>query len=174
MPEVLTKQFKVLFLYPNTMMSLLLPLHISIMSACLKKKGFQVALFDTTYYRTEEKSFDEKKVELLQVKRFTIEDGGYEESDIYKDLNELVEDYKPNLIAISLVEDTHRLGVSLLKSIEKYDIPVIAGGNGINFKADEVIKEKQFDMLCLGEGEEVLVELCEAMYEGKDYSGIKN
>lgn len=72
----MTKDFKVLFIYPNTMMATLLPLHISTLSACLKKEGFQVKLFDTTYYKTEEKNFEQKKVDLLQVKRFNLEDGG--------------------------------------------------------------------------------------------------
>lgn len=61
------KDFKVLFIYPNTMMATLLPLHVSILSACLKREGIQVKLFDSTYYRTEEKSFEEKKVEQNRV-----------------------------------------------------------------------------------------------------------
>jgi len=172
MPEDL----RVLFIYPNTMMSNLLPLHVSILSACLKKHGFQARLFDTTYYRTEKKSFDERKVELLQLKPFSLEEGGvaYKKTDIYEDLNKVVSQYNPHLIGITLVEDTYSLGLSLLKSIRNHNIPVIAGGVFVNFHSDELIQEDSIDMLCIGEGESALVQLCQALSEGKDYSQIDN
>ncbi len=170
------KDFKVLFIYPNTMMATLLPLHIPILSACLKQKGIQVKLFDTTYYKTEKKSFEEKKIELLQIKRFNLTEVGvmYKTTDIYEDLKKTVEEYKPDLIGINFVEDTYKLGMSLLHSIEQYDIPVIAGGVYVNFFTEDLLKQDCIDMLCLGEGEEALVELCEAMANGKDYTKIKN
>lgn len=170
------REFKVLFIYPNTMMATLLPLHVSMLSACLKKTGFSVKLFDTTYYKTEKKSFEQKKVDLLQVKRFNLEDGGitFKQTDIYEDLKNTVSEFKPDLIGITLVEDTYSLGVSLLRSIEHFDIPVIAGGVFVNFHHDEIIKEACIDLVCLGEGEEAIVELCRAMAIGRDYSAIKN
>src|SRR3990167_4340021 len=118
--------FKVLFIYPNTMMATLLPLHVSILSACLKRQGFQVRLFETTLYKTEEKSFEEKKVELLQVKKFNLDSGGitFKKTDIYEDLHNAIKEYQPGLIGISLVEDSYKLGLALLKSIESFNIPV--------------------------------------------------
>lgn len=157
-------------------MATLIPMHVSILSACLKQKGFQVKLFDTTYYKTEEKSFEEKKVELLQVKKFNLVEAGvrFKQTDIYEDLDKLVNSYQPDLIGISFVEDTYKLGLSLLESIKNYNIPVIAGGVFVNFYAEEILKEESVDMLCLGEGEEALVELCEALACGKEYMQIKN
>ncbi|KKL53185.1 hypothetical protein LCGC14_2277950, partial [marine sediment metagenome] len=86
------KDFKVLFIYPNTMMATLLPINISILSACLKKNGFTVDLFDTTYYPTEEINLEKKKVELLQIKPYNLEDAGvnFKETDIYVDLKKKV------------------------------------------------------------------------------------
>lgn len=170
------RNFKVLFIYPNTMMATLLPLHFSMLSACLKKNKIDVRLFDTTYYKTEEKSFEQKKVDLLQVKKFNLEDGGitFKKTDIYDDLRKMVDEYKPDLIGITLVEDTFKLGMSLLAAIDDRNISVIAGGVFVNFFADQLIKDKKIDMLCLGEGEEALVELCQAMSEGRDYNHIKN
>lgn len=168
--------FKVLLIYPNTMMATLLPLHVSTLSACLKQKGFQVRLFDTTCYKTEEKSFEQKKVELLQLKKFNLNNGGitFKNTDIFEDLNKMIEEYQPDLIGITLVEDIYKLGIALLRSIKKQDIPVIAGGVFVNFYAEEIIKEECVDILCLGEGEGALVELCEAMSASKDYTNIKN
>lgn len=54
------KDFKVLFIYPNTMMATLVPASISILYPCLKAFGIKVELFDTTFYKTEEKSFEQR------------------------------------------------------------------------------------------------------------------
>ncbi|MFC1951671.1 B12-binding domain-containing radical SAM protein [Chloroflexota bacterium] len=170
------KDFRVLFIYPNLMMSNLLPINISTLYPCLKSKGFQVELFDTTFYRTEEISFDEKKVKLLQVREFNLEEKGvsYVEGDIYKDLIRKVKTYKPDLIAVTIVEDTYPLALLLLNSIKEFDIPVIAGGVFVTFSPEEVVNQEYFDMICIGEGEEALVELCEKMYEVGDYTTVQN
>lgn len=169
-------KFKVLMIYPNTMMAGLIPLHFSVLSACLKKNGFSVKLFDTTFYKTEEKSFEEKKVELLQVKKFDLSSVGikYKDTDIYEDLHKAVSGYRPDLIAINLVEDTYGLGISLLNAIKEFHIPVIAGGVFTSLAADEVIKKDVIDMLCVGEGEEALVALCKKLRAKEDYTKIKN
>ena len=67
----MSKDFKVLFIYPNTEMATLVPINLSILAPCLKERGFQVDLFDTTYYHWEEIGFEQKKVELLQLKPFS-------------------------------------------------------------------------------------------------------
>lgn len=176
MAEEKTKDFKVLFIYPNTMMATLVPLSISVLYPCLKSMGFQVELFDTTYYKTEAKSFEEKRVELLQIKEFHLEEKGvtFKETDIHEDLIQKVKSYKPNLIAVTLVEDVFPLALSLLESIKQFEIPVIAGGVFVTLAPEEVISQENVDMVCIGEGEEALVELCEKMYACRDYSAIPN
>ena len=172
----MNKNFKVLFIYPNTMMATLVPIHISLLSSCLKQEGFQVDLFDTTYYKTEETSFEEKKVEILQIKNFSLDERGitFKETDIYDDLVNKVEDYKPDLIAITIVEDTYDLALSLLEAIEHFNIPVIAGGVFVTFSPDETISNSCIDIICIGEGEKALVKLCEKMHSKEDYTSIDN
>jgi radical SAM superfamily enzyme YgiQ (UPF0313 family) len=169
-------EFKVLLIYPNTMMATLIPMSISNLYSSLKENGVTVKLFDTTYYRTEEKSFEDRRVELLQIRKFDLSEGGvqFKETDIYEDLHNMVADFHPDLIGITLVEDTYPLGLKLLKSIRDFSIPVIAGGVLVNFFADELISEKCIDMLCVGEGEEALVDLCQAMAKGWEINNIPN
>lgn len=170
------RNFKVLFIYPNTQMATLVPINISLLSSCLKERGFSCDLFDTTFYKTEDISFEEKKVELLQVKPFNWEERGvfYLSSDIFEDLKKKVKDYKPDLIAITLVEDTFELGMSLLDSIKEYNAPVIAGGVFVTFSSDIVMRNKNVDMVCVGEGEYALVELCERINNKQPYTDIPN
>jgi len=167
---------KILFIYPNTMMSTLVPIHLSLLSACLKERGFKVDLFDTTFYQTEDVSFEKKRVELLHLKPFDYVDKGihFKETDIYEDLRKKIVDFQPDLIGITIVEDTWELAQSLLEKIKDFKIPVVAGGVYVTFSPDEIIANEVVDMICLGEGEEALIELCEKMSRGKDYSNIKN
>jgi len=172
----MSKDFKVLFIYPNTEMATLVPINLSLLAPCLQQKGFEVELFDTTYYKWEEINFEQKKVDLLQLKPFSYKDKGvvYKESDMYEDLARKVNEYKPDLIAITLVEDTFELGMSLLNAIKDYAAPVIAGGVFVTFSAEDVVANENVDMVCIGEGEEALVELCTRMSRGEDYSDVKN
>lgn len=167
---------KILLIYPNTMMATLVPIHLSLLSACLKDKGFEVELFDTTFYKTEDISFEQKKVELLQLKPFNLADKGvsFIETDIYEDLIKKINEFKPDLIGMTIVEDTWDLAQSLLEKLKNFNIPVVAGGVYITFSPDEVIFNEAIDMICLGEGEEAMVELCQKMSKGEDYSTVKN
>ena len=172
----MSKDFKVLFIYPNTEMATLVPINLSILAPCLKERGFQVDLFDTTYYHWEEIGFEQKKVELLQLKPFSYEEKGvyFKNTDIFDDLRKKVAEYMPDLIAITLVEDTYELGMSLLSAIRDYNTPVIAGGVFVTFCKEDVIGNDDVDMICIGEGEGALVELCEKMFQKEDYSTIQN
>ncbi len=168
--------FKILFIYPNTEMATLVPIHLSLLAPCLTQKGFDVKLFDTTYYNWEGTNFEQKKVDLLQLKPFSYKDKdvSYKATDMFEDLKEMVAEYKPDLIAITLVEDTNDLGMSLLESIKKYNVPVLAGGVYVTFSPKEVMNNENIDMVCVGEGEEAIVELCEKMSNKHDYSSVQN
>src|SRR3989344_5244166 len=168
--------FKILFIYPNTMMATLVPIHLSQISACLKEKGFEVELFDTTFYKTEKESIEQKRVDLLQIKPFNFSDKGItlNENDPGEDLRKKVSEFKPDLIGITMVEDTWELSRYLLSKIKNSGIPVIAGGVFASLNPDEVILNEDINMLCLGEGEEALIELCQKMAGGENYSNIRN
>ena len=64
---------KVLLVYANSFMDYLIPIGISLLSACLKKAGHETKLFDTTFYRTRDKTGDEARVETLQIKETNLE-----------------------------------------------------------------------------------------------------
>src|SRR5438105_15882515 len=100
--------FRVLLVYPNYSMVNLLPTNIGILTACLRQNGFQVELFDTTFYKTSEKSLDEMRVEFLQVRKFNLSDFGVraKETNYLEDFRKKVETFKPHLIGVTAVEDT--------------------------------------------------------------------
>jgi len=170
------QNFRVLLVYPNMQMVNLLPSNISILSACLKKSGYIVDLFDTTFYKTEEESVDDKRVEYLQLRPFDYSHFGirYKETDVYDDFVRTVETFSPDLIAVTIVEDTYNLAINLLNIVAHLNIPVIAGGVHVILAPDMVIGNENIDMICYGEGEEALPELCGLMASGKPYDHVKN
>ncbi len=64
--------------------------------------------------------------------------------------------------------------VDMLRAIEHLNCNVIAGGVFPTFSPETVIKEKAVNMVCIGEGEEVLPEVCRQLTNGGDTSNIKN
>ena len=81
----------------------------------------------------------------------------------------------PDLIAFScplniypFVKKTARL----LK--QHFNIPILVGGGHATLAPEYLLKNSDIDMVCLGEGEEPIVELADTMERGADYTGIKN
>ena len=172
-----SSKFKVLFLYPNFQMAhLLLPASISILSAVLKNAGFDTKVFDTTLYKPKNKSLDEVRLELLQLKRFNLNDKSviYKETDMMQDWIDVVNEYQPNLIAVSLLEDTFPIAQPLLRQAKDMGYLIVAGGIMASFAPHDVVKEASIDIVCKGEGENAMVELCRALSEGRAINQIPN
>jgi len=170
-------EFKVLLVYPNLQMVNLLPSNIAILSACLKNAGINVELFDTTPYKTAEKSVDEIRVEHMQLRPFKLEDKGvtYKITDVFEDFKKTVDKYQPNLIGVSATDDTFDLGIALVEKVrKKQKAHVIVGGVYPTFAPEEAINNKNVDSICIGEGEEALLELCKKLQSNQDIKNIKN
>ncbi len=169
--------FKVLILYPNGKLMNPPPISIGIFTALLKKNNIEVDLFDTTFYEdTNEKYSDEAKEENLQVRPFDDVGRGakIKKTSMEDDLVKQVQNYNPNLIFISILECTYATSVLMLKALEHFDIPILAGGIFATFGPEIVLANKNVNMLCVGEGEGTIVDLCLAIRDGKDIKRIKN
>ena len=152
---------KILIVYPNTMMATLLPVGISSLAAVLKQAGHDVELFDTTFYQTENLSFEKKKEWLLQVKpfEFTAPFKGDAEQ-MYQDFKSMVNDYKPDIIGVSVVEDTIPQALLLLEEIKDYDpwVPRVCGGVGATFNRERLLVSGLVNVVCIGEGEKAFLD----------------
>lgn len=86
-----SSKFKVLLIYANKMMENLISINVSILSAALKQHGFDVKLFDTTFYRTEDESVYDIQVNNLQVRKFDLSSYGIKinDSDIHEGSNKI-------------------------------------------------------------------------------------
>jgi len=167
---------KVLFIQANSTLDTLIPPNLATMSACLKQEGIDVKLFDTTFYKTREITGDDARVETLQVKETNFEDLGIHlnKTNMVDDFINTVFDYSPDLIGLSAVSLTYKMGMQLLDSVCDMTIPTIIGGVHATVCTKDVIKEPCIDYVCVGEGEEALVELCKRLEDNKPTHDIKN
>ena len=93
-----------------------------------------------------------------------------------KSMVEKAKKFNPNLIAFSsetdIYPDVKRMGYILKKEFQ--NVLIVIGGRQATNLPDYVIKEKCFDILCRGEGEEAILELVDKLEKGKDITKIKN
>jgi len=170
------REFNILFIYPNFRGMNMLPPSIALFSRILKNNGFNVALFDTTYYMIgEDFDSDKEKEKNLAVRPFNMSKVvTLKSTDPFDDLDNIMNSFRPDIIALSATEDIFPLGLRLLKHIDQYDILTIAGGVFPTFAPHKVLRNKEIDIVCVGEGEDALLELCVRLRENKDYSNIEN
>lgn len=168
---------RVVLVYANLMLSTMFPLGIALLSSVLKRNGHKVSLFDTTFYETDKLSPDEHRLNNMQLKPFdtgTRRRGLKPIELMIPDFRALIEEVQPHLLAVSTTEDTFGIALALLAGARDYDIPVLVGGVLPTFAPARVIREPDVDMVCVGEGEGPMSDLCDLMMRGEDYSNVAN
>ena len=174
--------FRVLFIYPNQRSESLVPPSISLFASLLTQQGHTVDLFDSSRYDLDADDYifpgnstEQVLADNLLVKSF---DSRAEMMRKHESATEVlikkVQSFQPDLIAVTSTESTFFLAIHLLRAIDKYNIPTIMGGVFTTFAPDFCIKYPELDMICVGEGENALIDLCEKMRTGKDYTKVTN
>lgn len=176
---------KILFIYPNTLKANRIPVGISYLSACLKKEGHKVFLYDTTFIKISGKNFeqistesdDDVRAKTLQVNKTPLDDLMSipdEPVDINVDFTDYLNKIRPDLVAMSCHQNTYPLGIEILKMAKSNGYKTIVGGVKVTTAFDEVFQEDSVDMICIGEGENSLVELCNKLDNNEDITNISN
>jgi anaerobic magnesium-protoporphyrin IX monomethyl ester cyclase len=172
---------RVLFIYPNTYGMNMLPPAIALFSAMLKGAGHEVEVFDSTYYQTEYGiDSDGTKMEFLNVVPYDMSGRGIRlrTTDWRDDLTAQLDRFQPHLIAISSTEDMWELALRILEQARTYkvsnDIPVIAGGVFPTFAPALALRHSLVDMVCVGEGENALIDLCDRVERGTSFDDVTN
>ena len=171
--------FEVLLIYPNQRGMNMLPPAIGLLSSILKEDGNTVELFDTTYYEkldeteSAEVDSDNIKTDKLMARPYEMPNEiTLKKTNVFRDFNKKIESYGPDLLAMSCTEYMFELGILLLKQVRKYKIPTILGGVFATFAPDLALRFDEIDIVCKGEGEDALVELCKRMEQKKSIDDI--
>ena len=85
--------------------------------------------------------------------------------DSYKELNEIIKDFKPDLIGVSAMTFHKDFFHESIKEIRKagYDKMIVTGGPHPTTSYEEVLKDKNIDICVLGEGEATLKEIVQKL-----------
>lgn len=140
---------KILLVYPN-IWSDVFPLSILILSAVLKANGFTVEVFSAVHRR---------KVNSLP--NSVLVEGA--DPAVFTEFRDCINAFQPDVIAMSVVEDAFPLASGLLDAIQDFAGTVIVGGVFATFAPEKVICHPAVDAICIGEGENALVHLCQCV-----------
>ena len=118
---------------------------IAIMSACLKKEGHETSLIHVSVKLEKE------------------------------EYQAILKEHDPDLLAVTCMSAQCPFVQSAAAwTKETKDIPVICGGPHPTLDPEETLNTDGIDIICRGEGELALVELCDRLVKGKDYTDIPN
>lgn len=167
---------KILFVYPNISGYPIIPTGISVLSGILKHHKHECDLFDITFMVPENEDH------VSREKAGTVEKTSGEthiwkrtEKDILKCFNEKIISFEPDLIAFSIVENMYGFAREMMFFVKNnYAIPIIVGGPFPTVASELFIKDQCADYICIGEGENALLELANNISSAEDCSDIKN
>jgi anaerobic magnesium-protoporphyrin IX monomethyl ester cyclase len=173
---------RILFLYPNERGMSTVPPSIAVLSQVLKDEGHLTSLFDTTFYKFDDElsleDSDEVKTKALE---FRVIDKDDDELHFKKttrsavnDFRQAIKDFEPDLIAVSCTETTFLRGMKLIDETKDLGITNVFGGVFPTFAPEVVMKYQNVDMICVGEGENAIVDLCNSISNKDDYSHVTN
>ena len=160
------------------------PIGIGSLGAITKEAGHTFELFDCTKYNVlAEGKTDWNKVgqNNLNFKFPANEHRLPKRIDVtYQELGEefikAVDVFKPDMVGLSTLTDDYPLGLGLMRQMKRAfpRITTIAGGVHPTVDPSGVISEECFDMVCVGEGEYVILDIGQRIDQGLGFEGIAN
>ncbi|MFQ5713595.1 MAG: B12-binding domain-containing radical SAM protein [Candidatus Scalinduaceae bacterium] len=166
-----------LFVWPNINQFGHKPISISLLSALCKREGHNVDLFDTTYIDLE-KDTDTKIGELISMYKPVYFDSTFDKVkvDVNHEFLKKIKTFQPDILAFSVLESEYPLACKLAETAKKNfpKIPIVIGNKAATICPEEVIAEKHYDFVCVGEGDEAFLELINAIDHDKNVFNIPN
>lgn len=167
----------VLIIYPASFKLAGVHLGIASLSSVLRKNGYDVKVFDTVFYDLSgQQDWDKLRADRLMSKRITNEEEHWKvkTTNMEDDLARLLDEIKPKIVGISITEPVYDLSLTLANLVKQHskDAILVAGGVFSTLSPDIVIKENSVDIVCVGEGETAFLELCNRIYQNKDFRDV--
>lgn len=125
-------------------------LGLEYLSSNLKKNGHNVKLV------YDKALFDDKVfLNIPMLKKFYNNE---------RELLKIIKESNPGLVGFSVFTSSYQWATNLAKKIKmEIDIPIIFGGPHVTAAPEVVIANENIDMICIGEGDEAIVELVNKM-----------
>jgi uncharacterized radical SAM superfamily protein len=173
----MAKKQKILLIEVGSELEMGIPPNLSILVSVLQSEKIDVKVFSTNLYTSGLKTGDQTRVETLQVPPTSTDylDPFIKNiNDVFNDLLLCVNEYKPDIVGLSVTEPMFAFGMELLNCIRDHADFIIVGGAFPTLCPDRVISEKSVDAICIGEGEVPLIKLCNSIKKGEIDYNINN
>lgn len=168
---------KVLILYPNLPLMMSPPLSVALFTRICKDAGVEVKLFETTHYADTEYNAQTNKEKFGAGRIIKDYQDAFEEvkptSQAIPDLIKLVDDYVPDLVLLSIVEDTFFDGIEMLEAIKDKNIPHVVGGVFPINAPHECLKPDVVDCIARYEGEYVVRDVVDRVKSKQPFKDVK-
>jgi len=164
-----------MLVYPNLSMMLTPSYAVGLFTAILQKQGYQIDFFDCTPYMPSIEFLGEplavtRANKLLNSRQFDAKAlFGEAKIDLVGDFRKALDAFQPHAVILStLVEDTWPQAQMLLDVLADYSqIRHIIGGVFATMAPEIVSAHASVECMGRGEGEQVIVEFCEAVRRGE-------
>ena len=167
---------KILFVHFNDYLHIGIPTGIACLSAVLRQNGHEIGLFDSTFIKTKRTSKSSTTgPSTFKATEYTLEDLTEKDpvTSIENEFRKKLEVFSPDLVAVSVMTSYFDQVIDLLKAVPP-KCATIFGGVHPTISPELTLAKKEVDFICIGEGEELMLELVNAIQNNKAYSGIKN
>lgn len=173
---------KFLMFYVNDTSNTKVPTGILYILSQLKKDGHEVSVFDNSKYGLEMERNDHTirghmlNFQLLDLEPYGVTIQKATMGQVDKEITKHVNEFCPDIIGISITEDTSKTGLhfaSVCKQVVP-KVPIVMGGVFCSTRPDKVIAHEAVDIVCVGEGEVAVKELVDRLSKGKNIQDIQN
>ncbi|MDC0336051.1 B12-binding domain-containing radical SAM protein [Pseudodesulfovibrio sp.] len=167
---------KILFVFPNDYLANGIPTGIATLSAWLKRDGHDVDIFDWTFIKTAPLEPQAVPDETIYTPtEYTLEDLVVDDPviSLVDAFRAKLDEFQPDLVTISVMTGYYDKTMELLRS-HSPSCPVVVGGIHATICPEDALSFPEVDMICVGEGELFMSELCRRMEAGSDISDIPN
>ena len=168
---------KILFLYPNHEGYFRVPIGLTLIMTVCANEGHDVGLFDTTFIASQD-NLDSKGREKDKLTKPIPMDqmfNKHTQDEIIGAWVKKIKDFKPDIIAASILEDAYKFCDLLLGEAKKnFNIPIVVGGVTPTMSPDVCMENPNIDMIVQNEGEIAFKELLLAMKNKTPLSDVPN
>jgi len=170
---------KVLFIYHNRVEDGYMPQSLAILGGMMRDGGIETKLFDTTFYRDKNCPFGQSDREIREnqqaggFKKIEGFDFKREEVDLKEKFREVVESYRPDLVAATSTSFEFNSLLDFVTPVTReMAIPFMVGGSHATVVPEKAISKEGVDIICRGEGEKALLELARRIEKRKTFYDI--
>ena len=150
-PQTLPKNFKgVARFFPSV--------GLGYLASSLEKAGHSVKILDAGIEKWQQVNVREDGVKYIGMR--------------FEEIQKAIEAEKPDLVGITTLTVDAFNAHQVARVSKAAGVKVVMGGCHVSVRPDETLKDDNVDYVVVGEGEETIVELANALKEGKALNGI--